>query len=163
MELKKHFDIKVLLLSVYVFGFLAYLVYGLLPVEASSYAVDSHLVIPSIALSSTVTKVEIVDGSLPTPDTIVGSYTGGKNKTFLFGHSSTVFSDLDKVRIGDELIFGDVVYVVTAYDVYKKSDVDMSQILASSERDSLVLMTCAGEDYGNGDSSHRLVINAISH
>lgn len=162
MELKKHFDTKVLLLGIYVLCFVAYLIYGLTPVEASSYAVDAHLVISSIGLSSDVTEVEIRDGNLPTPDTIVGSYPGGVNKTFLFGHSSAVFSNLDKIQIGDELIYEDVVYEVTSYDTYKKSDVDMSQILSPSNRKTIVLMTCAGENYGNGDSSHRLVINAIS-
>ena len=37
----------------------------------------------------------------------------------------------------------------------------MGKILASTNRDSLVLMTCAGEDYGDGNYSHRLIINAI--
>lgn len=162
MGLKKHLDLKIVFLVLYVFGFLGYLLYGLLPAEASRYPVDSYLIIPSINLSSDVSLVEPVDGNLPTPETTVGSYSTDTNKKFLFGHSSTIFSDLDKVKIGDELIYADTYYRITSYNVYEKSDVNMSQILSSSSRKSLVLMTCAGEDYGNGDSSHRLIISAIS-
>lgn len=162
MELKRRLDSKIIFFGIYVLGFLSYLIYGLMPVDASSYAIDSHLVVPSIGLSSDVTAVELDDeGNLPTPDTIVGSYSNHNSKIFLFGHSSSVFSNLFKARIGEDIIYGDKRYEITAYDIYSKSDIDMAQILAPTDRDTLVLMTCAGEDYGNGDSSHRLIISAV--
>ena len=108
-----------------------------------------------------MTKVEISDGNLPTPDYIVGSFATEASKEFLFGHSSTVFTDLKDIKIGDDIIYGDKTYTVISYNTYAKSEVDMSRVLSRAERNSLTLMTCAGEDYGNGDSSHRLIINAI--
>lgn len=163
MRLKRHLNYKIIFLSIYILAFLSYLLYDLLPAEASSYAIDSNLMIPSIGLTSDVAKVEIEDGTLPTPDTIVGSYSDEINKVFLFGHSSTVFEKLDRVQVGDKIFYDGKEYIITAYNIYAKSEIDMSQLLSSSERNSLVLMTCAGEDYGNGDSSHRLIVSAILH
>lgn len=142
-------------------GFLSYLLYGLLPAEASSYAVSSNLIIPSIGLTSDVTTVTIEDGALPTPDTIVGSYSDKANKVFLFGHSGTVFEKLNEVQVGDKLFYSGKEYIITAYSMYAKPEIDTSQLLSSSKRDSIVLMTCAGEYYENGDSSHRLIVSAI--
>ena len=132
-----------------------------MPVEAFGYNVDSKLLIPSIDLASDVTKLVLEDDELPTPDTIVGSFSSHKHKTLLIGHSSTVFRDLHNVNIGDEIVYGDAVYIITAYNVLEKSEVNMRQILSTSNRDSLILMTCSGEDYGNGDSSHRLIVSAV--
>ena len=161
MELKKHLDYRIAFLLIYFVGFLGYLAYALSPAEASSLPVDSHLIIPSIGLVTDVTRVELDDGYLPTPDMIVGSYTANNNKLFLFGHSSTVFKYLKDVQIGDTLLYGDEVFKVTSYDILKKSDVDMTKLLSGSDRGAVVLMTCAGENYGNGDSSHRLIVNAV--
>ena len=161
MELKKHISKRVFFLIFYYLAFCGYLAFGFLSVGASSYHIDNHLIIPSINLSSDVTKVEISDGNLPTPDYIVGSFATETSKEFLFGHSSTVFADLKNIKIGDEIIYDNRTYTVISYKTYVKSDVDMSRVLSRAERDSLTLMTCAGEDYGNGDSSHRLIINAI--
>ena len=33
---------------------------------------------------------------------------------------------------------------------------------SEEEKDTLVLMTCAGEDLGNGDSTHRLLVTATA-
>lgn len=161
MELKKHFSKRVYFLIFYYLAFCGYLAFGFLSAGASSYHIDNHLIIPSINLSSDVTKVEISDGNLPTPDYIVGSFATETSKEFLFGHSSTVFADLKDIKIGDDIIYDDKTYTVISYNTYAKSEVDMSRVLSRAERDSLTLMTCAGEDYGNGDSSHRLIINAI--
>lgn len=161
MELKKHFSKRVYFLIFYYLAFCGYLAFGFLSAGASSYHIDNHLIIPSINLSSGVTKVEISDGNLPTPDYIVGSFATETSKEFLFGHSSTVFADLKDIKIGDEIIYDNKTYIVTSYHVYEKSEIHMDQVLSPTERDSLTIMTCAGEDYGNGDSSHRLIINAI--
>ena len=37
----------------------------------------------------------------------------------------------------------------------------MNKILEASDKDTVVLMTCAGKDLGNGDASHRLIVTAI--
>ena len=42
----------------------------------------------------------------------------------------------------------------------EKADVDMNKMLAPAEKDTLVIMTCAGMDLGNGDATHRLVLTA---
>mgnify|MGYP003312839861 CR=1 FL=1 len=45
-------------------------------------------------------------------------------------------------------------------DFEEKSMINMAEILQEEDKDTLVLMTCAGEDLGNGDSTHRLLVTA---
>ncbi|MBR2753628.1 class F sortase [Candidatus Saccharibacteria bacterium] len=161
MELKRHFSLRTILVSLCFVASMAYLVYGLMPAEASTYAVDSKLIIPSINLSTDVAKLVMTNGEIPTPDTIVGSFSTHDHKTLLVGHSSTVFNNLENVKIGDEIFYRGSLYRITSYNLVEKNSIKMGKILASTNRDSLVLMTCAGEDYGDGNYSHRLIINAI--
>lgn len=37
----------------------------------------------------------------------------------------------------------------------------MSTLLTPTSQDTIILMTCAGTDLGNGDASHRLIITAV--
>ncbi len=161
MELKRRWDARVIFTIMYCVCFVTYLCVVFWPAEAKSYAVSARLVIPSIGLVSDVTNVDLVDGELETPDTIVGSYSRSAHKDFLFGHSSTVFKELNQVNIGDEIIYEDAKYVVSVSEVLTKAEVRMSKLLRKAERDTLVLMTCAGEDLGDGDASHRLILTAI--
>ena len=158
MELKKRFSPKWVFVGLYVLAFLVYIIYGLQPVEAAEGAtIDGELSIPSIELVSDVTRLDLEDGELKTPDTIVGSFARSENKTLLIGHSTTVFVRLNQVRLGDEIEYNGKKYKVTRLSMLDKNIVDMGEVLRSAERDTLVLMTCAGEK-----SSYRLVITAFS-
>ena len=46
--------------------------------------------------------------------------------------------------------------------VQEKSEIDMLKLLKKDENDSIVLMTCAGELYKDGDASHRLIVTAVA-
>ena len=161
MELKRRWDARVVFTIVYFVCFVAYLLTAFWPAEAKTYAVSSHLVIPSITLSSDVTSLELVEGKLETPDTIVGSFSKAKNKTLLIGHSSTVFTGLKNVKLGDELVYANNKYIIVASEVLLKTDINMDKLLRKAARDTIVIMTCAGEDLGHGDSTHRLILTAI--
>lgn len=160
MELKQRIDTKVVFIIAYVVLFIVYIVIGLQPAEAVNYEITSKLNIPSIGLESDVTKLSYSGVKLDTPDTIVGSYAASDNKTFLIGHSSTVFGDLDDVKIGDYIEYDSVTYKIVKARLAVKEVIDMDEILAPADIDTIVIMTCAGDDLGNGDASHRLIITA---
>ena len=107
MELKKHLNSRVIFVSLYVFAFIAYIIYGLQPARAVNNDITASLSIPGISLAADVVNLEVQNGRLDTPDTIVGSYSRNQNKTLLIGHSTTVFSRLHEVRLGDELEYND--------------------------------------------------------
>ena len=163
MELKKHLDLRYLFVGLYVLLFVAYFVVGLQPADAANYEITANLAIPAIGLGADVTSLELHDGKLDTPDTIVGSFTRAENKTLLIGHSTTVFEHLDSVQNGDVIEYDDRSYMVVSKEVLAKSDVSMMRLLKSESHDTLVLMTCAGELLGNGDATHRLIITAVSY
>lgn len=161
MELKKRLSLRTVLIELYVVVFGAYVIWGLQPAEAAqSYEISAELNIPSIGLVSDVTTLQIEDHELKTPDTIAGSFSRAENKTLLIGHSGTVFQNLNETRLGDEIIYNNSKYIVGKIEVLEKADVDMSKMLAPAEKDTLVIMTCAGMDLGNGDATHRLVLTA---
>ena len=139
--------------------FAIWLFVGLQPAEAKTYDISNELQIPSIVLTSDVTNLKLENGELKTPENLVGSYTRG-GTTLLIGHSTTVFQNLQDVKIGDEVDFGDSVYNIYSTETVAKSDISMNQLLESSDEPQLILMTCAGELYDNGDSTERLIIKA---
>ena len=159
MELKRHVDLRKVVTVIYVAMFVVYLVVGLSPAEAAVYEVSDRLEIPSIGLKSDVTRLELTDHRLNTPDTIVGSYSRSFNKTLLIGHASTVFGDLNLMTVGESVLYSGKTWIVKEIALYKKEDVDMEKILASARRETLILMTCAGEVHGV-DASHRLILVA---
>lgn len=161
MELKKRLSLRTVLIGLYVVVFGAYVIWGLQPAEAAqSYEVSAELNIPSISLVSDVTNLRVEDHELKTPDAIVGSFSRAENKTLLIGHSSTVFQNLNKAQLDDEIIYNNNKYIVGNIEVLEKADVDMSKMLAPAEKDTLVIMTCTGTDLGNGDTTHRLILTA---
>lgn len=162
MELKRHFSWRNILIGLYAFAFTVYIIVGLQPVSAKDYSVDAMLTIPDIGLSAEVTKLELVDGELKTPDTIAGSFARARNKTLIIGHSSTVFHDLKNVRIGNEINYNNKVYRIIKEQLSVKEVVKMNEILAPSNKDTLILMTCAGTERGDGDADYRLIITAVS-
>ena len=161
MELKKRLSLRTVLIGLYVVVSGAYVIWGLQPAEAAqSYEISAELNIPSISLTSDVTTLKIEDHELKTPDAIVGSFSKAKNKTLLIGHSATVFQNLNNVKIGDEINYDNGIYVVKNIKVLEKADVDMSKILASTEKQTLEIMTCTGDLLDGGDATHRLIITA---
>ena len=146
--------------SIWAMFFAMWLFVGLQPAEAKTYDISSELKIPSIALTSNVTNLQPENGELKTPENLVGSYTRG-NTTLLIGHSTTVFQDLHNASIGDEITYGDDTYNIYSAETIAKNDISMNQLLKSSDEPQLILMTCAGELYGNGDSAERLIVKAI--
>ena len=167
MELKKRISLGKVFAILYILAFAVYLVIGLQPAEATKiaeskeYTIISELNIPSINLLSDVTTVKLTDDGLETPDTIVGKFSNQKNKIFLFGHSSTVFKDLDDVKIDDAIWYDSNEYKVVKIETLKKEEIRMSNILKEEKRDTIVIMTCAGVDLGDGDATHRLLVTAI--
>lgn len=126
-------------------------------IEALSYPTLS---ITNINLETPVAGLEMIDRKLTPPETIAGSYSQNENKTLIIGHSSTVFKKLEQVRLGNEIKYGDKTYIVTNTVTLEKSQVDMSSVLATSESNTLVLMTCAGDPLPDQDATHRLLITA---
>lgn len=161
MELKQHLDARWIFVGLYLLAFVIYLVIGLQPADATSYEVSAKLLIPQIGLDTAVTDLTLDEGQLNTPEMIVGSYSQAKNKTLLIGHSSTVFQDLDQIDLGDLINYDGNDYKVKRIDLVRKSQIDMSELLAPAEKDTIVIMTCAGELFQNGDATHRLILTAV--
>lgn len=161
MELKRRLNFHKVLIVLYFVAFIVYLVIGLRPADAKQYNITAQLSIPSIRLISDVTAVQLQNKMLETPGELVGSFSNHENKTFLFGHSSTVFKELDQVNLNDEIIYNEKHYKITALEILPKEDINMRELLASAKKDTIVLMTCAGEDLPNSDATHRLIITAV--
>ena len=160
MELKRRFNWRRLFTILYIGAFLVYVVIGLQPVEARHYEISGNLNIPSISLNSDVTTLELNDRRLETPDTIVGSYSKYSSKVLLIGHSTTVFKDLNKTRLGDYIYYNGELFVATEIKTLLKGDIDMNMVLAPSKDPTIIIMTCAGESLDNHDATHRLIITA---
>ncbi len=161
MELKKRLNPRIVFVVLYFVAFLAYIIYGLKPAEASeAYVVDNTLNIPSIGLNADVTNLQIEDGELKTPDTIVGSYSKNINKTLLIGHSTGIFQDLVDVKVGDVIYYSGQKYEIDKYIYIEKNAIDMNELLSASKKDTLVIMTCAGTLLDGGDATHRIILFA---
>lgn len=159
MELRRHVSFGKIYFALYFVALSIYFLVGLKPAEAAN--IESRILIPSIGLVSDVERLELENSELSTPDEIVGSFSRNKNKTLLIGHSSTVFTDLKNVKIGDEIVYRDLAYRVSEIELMEKSDISMMKVLSAEDKDTIILMTCAGELYDDGDASHRLLITAL--
>lgn len=160
MELRRRLDLRMVLAGLYVLLLGIYIIVGLQPADATKLEVAAELSIPAIDLTSDVTNLKLNGTKLDTPATIVGSYSQAKNKTLLIGHSTTVFENLNQVQVGDEIDYNGKEYVVKESEILAKAEIDMNELLAEAETDTLVVMTCAGELLGGGDATHRLIITA---
>lgn len=130
------------------------------PAEALQYQISGYLNIPSINLDTDVTTLELKDGKLDTPATIVGSYSRHKNTTLLIGHSNSVFTGLKNIKIGDEVNYNGSTFKIYKSQIITKDAIDMKSLLSESKNETIVLMTCFGQMYADGDASHRLIIFA---
>ena len=144
----------------YFFNFIIFLYIGLNPAEATSYDIFTKLEIPSIDLSSDVAKITLNDHQLTTPDYVVGSFNRVANKILLIGHSSTVFKNLYKLDINDSVIYDNTEYYVSSIKVISKNNVNMNKLLSDTDKKTIVMMTCFGQDLKNQDATHRLIITA---
>lgn len=160
MEIRKRLNPRHIFNALYVLSFLIYIVVGLQPVGATNYIIDTKLLIPSISLESDVTKLQLEKNGLNTPDEIVGSFSAEKNKTLLIGHSSTVFSRLNEVNVGDVVRYHEKDYSIIDKVILDKQDIFMTDLLESTKTNTLVIMTCAGEMLENGDATQRLLLYA---
>lgn len=160
MEIGKRLSLKYVFIGLYFLAFAIYIVVGLQPVEATDYQISMRLSIPSISLNSNVAQLSLEGGELKTPNSIVGSYSGAENKVLLIGHSSTVFHDLNALKLGDEIVLDDNTYIVKKYEILQKESIVMPKLLEKSDVDTVVIMTCAGKSLGGGDATHRLIITA---
>ena len=161
MELRKrHLNARRVFVGLYVLAFAIYIIVGLQPAEAKNYEVAAQLNIPSIDLAADVTELTLDNNKLDTPDTIVGSYSQAENKTLLIGHSSTVFENLHSVNLREEIDYNGKTYQIVGIHKMPKSEVSMRQLLKRADKDTLVIMTCAGELLDGGDATHRLIITA---
>lgn len=162
MELKRRrFDFRKIVTLFYVAAFATYLILGLQPAEAIQYEISGNLNIPSIGLNSDVTSLELKDHKLDTPNTIVGSYNASANKTFLIGHSTTVFKNLNQVKVGNLIEYNGKKYRITDTKTLAKEDIDMKTLLAQETHDTLVIMTCAGKILDHQDATHRFIVTAL--
>lgn len=125
--------------------------------EAKNYP---QLEISSIGLQTPVKNLELVDHQLETPASIAGSYSQNPHKTLLIGHSSTVFSNLQNVQLADSIVYDENSYNITRIETVAKENIDMADILAATDRETVVIMTCAGEPLPDQDATHRLIVYA---
>ena len=163
MKIQKKANFRRIFAVIYVAVAFSFITIGLQPAEAAKYDISAFLNIPSAGVISSVTKLELQNHELKTPNRIVGSYTRqGSNRTLLIGHSTSVFSGLKYVNLGDMVFYGQHFYRVEDIVTIPKEKIDMNKLLKASEYepDTIILMTCAGELYGEGDATHRLIITA---
>lgn len=160
MELKRRVSLRKYITIFYTAALFMYLVLGLQPAGATHYDVSGQLRIPGINLVSDVTTLELKDHKLATPDTIVGSYSRYDSKIFLIGHSSTVFKNLNQVKIDDVIYYNDKEYAVNRTETLAKGAVDMEKMVGAEKSNTLTIMTCAGQSIGEHDASHRFIVTA---
>lgn len=159
MQIKKHFShiFITILCMVFLAGFLYF---GMQPqtVEANSSLI---LEAPTINLTSPIRVIELNDDyTLTSPDRITGLYKAATNNTFLIGHSTTIFSNLKNLKIGDRLTLDNKNYVIKTYKIQKKSEISMSKVLEAKLTPTLTLMTCHGEKISGHDYTERVIITA---
>lgn len=139
-----------------------YLYIGFQPVASTEALSYPELNIASISLSTPVKPITLTDHQLVAPDTIAGVYEANPGKSFIIGHSSTVFRDLGQVHVNDTFTYGDKTYRVITTDVIEKSAISMQEILAPTTTDTVIIMTCAGEPLPGQDATHRLIVTATA-
>ncbi len=160
MEIRKRFDRRVWFTVFTVAVTIIYIVTGLQSAEAVNYQISTVLSIPAIDLKSDVTELSLNGRQLDTPDTIVGSYSQAENKTLLIGHSTTAFTKLHLAKLGDTIYYNDGAYRAVEILKLPRGQISMTKVLAGAEEETLILMTCAGTLYNDGDASHRLMVIA---
>ena len=128
-----------------------------IPADAASYP---RLSIAEIGLDTPVERLSLDGQQLNVPDMIAGSYSSEPNKTLIVGHSSTVFEKLNLLEVGQEITFDGQNYRIVYLETLAKENISMKKVLAEASKNTIILMTCAGEPLPNQDATHRLIITA---
>ncbi len=152
--------IKVITVTFFLIFLPIYIFIGVSPALSIDYSEYATLTIPEINLTTPVASLKLEDHQLIAPVTIAGSYSQNINKTLLIGHSSTVFQDLDQLNPGSYLSYDGQTYQIRSAVTVAKADISMADILASSNVQTIIIMTCAGDPLPNQDATHRLIITA---
>ena len=132
-------------------------------VYAQESATASEILsIPAISLEAPVATIQYTGSNLNVPEQIAGSYSVHHNKTLIFGHSSTIFTNLKYLNLGDALIYHEKLYQITKIEEKPKVQISMKEILQEEKTDTIIVLTCSGEAIPdtNGDHTHRLIITA---
>lgn len=152
---------RVIFIAFYAVFLAAYIIIGLQPAEAASYKISSNISIPSINLTSGITKLTLENGQLSIPDDIIGEFYSSKKNVLLLGHSTSSFQNLENVKLEDIINYNDKTYRVSDIKIVEKESIKMTELLKSTGTSKLTLMTCAGTLLPNQDATHRLIITAI--
>ena len=138
-----------------------YLFIGFQPASSLDLTRYPTLEIPQISLTTPVQPLSLTsDHELIAPAELAGSYSQTPSTTLLIGHSSTVFASLSQLALNTPLTYNHQTYRITSITTLAKADINMSQLLAPSDRPTLILMTCAGDPLPNQDATHRLIVTA---
>lgn len=153
-------QIKIVMTVFYMIAIPAFIIIGLQPAQAAEVDGLPTLRIDSVGIETPVAESELKDRQLSVPDTIAAVYAENPSKLLLIGHSSTVFQNLKNIEVGDEVSYDGRKYVVKNLEIKLKAKISMKQILAPAERETMIIMTCAGEPLGANDYTHRLIVMA---
>ena len=135
-----------------------FLVFTFLAFQPQTVEANTNLIleIPKINLTSPIRSLEISDeNTLTSPERIAGVY-----HDFIIGHSSTIFQNLDKLKVGDTFSFGDQTYQIKTRKIQQKSDINMSKLLTRKSTPTITIMTCHGEKISGHDYTERLILTA---
>lgn len=153
-------QIKIGLTVFYMVAIPAFIIVGLQPAEAIDASGLPTLSIPMVSIETPVTQSRLDGKQLYVPDRIAAVYSEDPSKLLLMGHSSTVFQDLKKIELGDEIYYNGNTYEVKDIVTKAKATISMKEILAPAEQETVIIMTCAGEPLGANDYTHRLIVTA---
>lgn len=149
--------------------------------DLDSYAVSPDMPrivrVPKLGVEARVLRMGIKDGRIEAPQSIwdTGWYDGSAKPgesgvSFIDGHVSgpsqpAVFEKLDTLKAGDQISVerGDgttITYSVKSVETIPLDKVNIRTILASGEKNGLVLMTCGGNYMGNYTYDSRVVVQA---
>lgn len=153
-------SILTILLSVVYFCAVAGITAYLFMPKVADASSEERLYIPSIGLIARAEDIDRVGNTLNAPDYIAGIYKPSKHKTVVIGHSSTIFSNLHNVKVGDELTLDHKKYKVKDTSIVEKNSVDMNKVVSETTKDTAILMTCYGEKIKGDDYTHRFIVTA---
>ncbi len=161
--------IYLVIFATYFLAAFAFITIGLQPVKSSAavYATEAEtatslLSIDAISLHAPVKKVVLSGKTLEVPEQIAGAYSVYENKTLIMGHSSTIFTRLHELKLGDKISYNGKEYTIRNIEEKQKQDIVMKDILRAEEKDTLILMTCSGDKIEGtaSDHTHRLILTA---
>jgi LPXTG-site transpeptidase (sortase) family protein len=141
---------------------ITYFAVGLMPARAE----DELTAVGTLSIGSiNMEQAEVVETKakgkqLIIPDEKIAIYSTHKSKLLLMAHSETAFRDINRLNIGDEIIYNGEKYEVLSMKYEQIEDIKMSEILKAEEKKTIVLMTCAGKEMDDGNFSERLIIEA---